>query len=339
MTRPSRPPRIPLVHAPTPLHRFESLGRELGIDLWVKRDDMTGGADSGNKLRKLEFLLADAKRKRATIVLTCGGTQSNHARATAIASARLGMKSVLLLRRGDLPDSAHPAGNILLDRLVGAEIRFMDRSDWPRRNELLAAAARELEGWGEKPYVVPEGGSNGLGALGYVEAMRETRTQMDLGLGPRAFDVVVHACGSGGTAAGVALGAAQHRIAPAVRPIAVCDDARTFQAIIERVMAEAQALDDALVTTADLTVDDAAKGPAYGVMDADQLAFLVHVARQSGLVLDPTYTGKAMAGLKAACARGDVARGACVLFLHTGGLPGLLAQGAALEGALGTAPS
>ncbi len=335
-------PRLALVHGPTPLEAMPRLGRELGIELWVKRDDATGGAEAGNKIRKLEYLLADAKAKRATVILTCGGTQSNHARATAIAAARLGLRCELLLREGDLADMPSPfppqaTGNVLLERLVGAIIRPLARSDWSRRNQRLEERARALTADGETPYIVPEGGSNGLGALGYVRAMAEVREQLNYGLGPqrpKRFDVIVHACGSGGTAAGIVLGAARHEVAPQVRPFAVCDDARYFQAVIERIMGDAQALDESLDRAADLVIDDRARGPAYGVMDRLQLAVLVRVARTSGLVLDPTYTGKAMAGLVGAITSGDVALGSRVLFLHTGGLPGLLAQGAALAEAL-----
>jgi D-cysteine desulfhydrase len=193
----------------------------------------------------------------------------------------------------------------------------------------MDSAALELERHGRRAYVIPEGGSNGLGALGYVEAMREVKLQLGLGLGggPAPFDLIVHACGSGGTAAGIALGAAHFGVARAVRTMAVCDDAAYFERAIERIAGEARSFDPALTAIAPLTVDDAAKGPAYGVMSAEQRRFLIEVARASGLVLDPVYTGKALFGLAQAAKRGDVARGARVLFVHTGGLPGLLSDG------------
>jgi D-cysteine desulfhydrase len=317
----------------------------LGVELWIKRDDATGGAESGNKLRKLEFLLADALAKKSTVVLTCGGIQSNHARATALACAELGLRCVLFLRvlEGPTnPEAAAPRGalrtdgNVLLDRLAGAEIRLITPAEYAERESLMESAALALARDGARPYVIPEGGSNGLGALGYVEAMREVRGQMDLGLGGgRApFDVVVHACGSGGTAAGVALGAARFEVARGVRAVAVCDDAAYFTGVIRRVMREARARDPELALEADLVVDDASKGPRYGVMSADQKKFLVETARASGVVLDPVYTGKALFGLARAIERGDIAKGARVLFLHTGGLPGLLAQGEDIAEAL-----
>jgi D-cysteine desulfhydrase len=362
-------PRLCLVHGPTPIVRRPALDALLsGVELWIKRDDATGGAESGNKLRKLELLLADARAKGATTVVTCGGIQSNHARATALACAALGLRAVLLLRVQD-PDRARRepvdlAGNVLLDVMAGAQLRFVSPDEYAQRNALLERVKLELEESGEKAYVVPEGGSNGLGALAYVEAMREVREQMDLGLAfaeaarGEAFDVVAHACGSGGTAAGVALGAAHHRVAREAWAFAVCDDAESFEKRIAGIALEARGLqpdlpelafaappspavrDDATAArtgafAARLVVDDRAKGPAYAVMDEEQKRFLVEVTRASGIVLDPVYTGKALFGLAKAAKRGEIRRGARALFVHTGGLPGLLAQGEGLRDALG----
>jgi D-cysteine desulfhydrase len=343
-------PRLPLAHLPTPLERHPRLAEALGCDLWVKRDDATGGAEAGNKIRKLELLVADARAKGADTLVTCGGLQSNHARATALVAARIGMRAVLLLRTTDPVDetqariAARPDGNVLLDRMAGAEIRLITPAEYRERGERMADVARELEAGGARPYVIPEGGSNGLGSIGYARAMREVRAQLDLGLGDaeplapgrsgRSFDVVVHACGSGGTAAGVVLGAARWEVAEEVRAIAVCDDAATFQARIAAIVDECRALEPELGRASRLVVDDASKGPAYGVATDRQKALIAEVARSSGLVLDPVYTGKAFAALAAACERGEL-RGRRVLFLHTGGLPGLLAQGEAMAGSLG----
>ncbi len=329
--------RLPLAHLPTPLQRPERLARALGLDLWIKRDDMTGGPEAGNKIRKLEFLLAAAVAEGADTLITCGGLQSNHARATALLAASLGLGAVLFLRTSDPdldPAKAPLEGNVLIDRLVGAEIRLITPATYRDRNAVMAAAAAELRAAGKRPYVIPEGGSNGLGSLGYVEAMAEVRRQLDQGLaGGKPFDVIVHACGSGGTAAGVALGAAAHGVAAEVRAMAVCDDAATFEAIIARIIGEARALEPGLTGLARLVVDDRAKGPAYAVSTPEQRRRIVEVARLSGLILDPVYTGKAFAGL-ADLATSELA-GARVLFLHTGGLPGLLAQGSAFSDDLG----
>ena len=331
-------PRLALVHGPTPLVRKDALDTRLGVRLWIKRDDATGGAEAGNKVRKLEFLLADALEKKANVVLTCGGLQSNHARATAIACAELGLACVLFLRSSEgktdvdraAPRAGLPrAGNVLLDRLVGAEVRLISPADYAQRAAVMESAALELARLGKRPYVIPEGGSNGLGSLGYVAAMREVRAQLDFGLGggPATFDHVVHACGSGGTAAGIALGASTYRVATRVRAFAVCDDAAYFDKVIGRIIAESRAFEPSLEGPAELVVDDRFKGPAYGVMSAEQKKLLVEIARSSGTLLDPVYTGKAMFGLEQTILRGDIARDARVLFVHTGGLPGLLAQG------------
>jgi D-cysteine desulfhydrase len=345
----SRLPRVSLVHGPTPLVKHARLDAMLGVDLWIKRDDATGGAESGNKVRKLEYLLGDALARSCEVVVTCGGVQSNHARATALACAELGLSCILFLRVDEDEDAtgdrdAAPraklsrAGNVLLDRMAGAEIRLITRADYAQRTAVMEAAAARVASDPPKrrAYVIPEGGSNGLGSLGYVDAMREVKEQLALGLGggPKAFDVVVHACGSGGTAAGIALGAARFGVATTVRAMAVCDDTAYFDRVIARIVTEARALDASLGARAKVVVDDTARGPRYAVMDETQRRFVVDVARAAGVVVDPVYTGKALYGLARAVERGDVERGARVLFVHTGGLPGLLAQGDAFEAEL-----
>lgn len=349
-------PRLLLVHGPTPIVRFPAVDDIIGATIWVKRDDATSGAESGNKIRKLEFLLADAQARRARVVITCGGLQSNHARATALTCAQLGLRSILLLRVPD-PERARKnplelGGNVLLDRLAGAELRFISPDEYRERGAMLEQARADSAQGGQPAYVVPEGGSNGLGSLGYVECMREVKRQMQLGLagGAAPFDVVAHACGSGGTAAGVGLGAASFEVARETWAFAVCDDRAYFQKTISRIAVESRGFMPSLpelafvepgsrASTPDggarIVVDDRAKGPAYASMSDAQKRFLVRVARATGLVLDPVYTGKALFGLAAAVERGEIARGARVLFLHTGGLPGLLAQGEELRDAIG----
>jgi D-cysteine desulfhydrase len=313
-------PRLRLAHLPTPLFHHARLDELIGAEVWVKRDDMTSGAAAGNKIRKLEFLLAEAQDRAATIVLTCGGVQSNHARATALLAAELGMRSLLLLRATN-PAAPQPVtGNLMLDKMAGAAVRFITPAEYADRQASMQQAARELEAGGERPYVIPEGGSNGLGSLGYVEAMREVRAQIDAG-GLRAFDAIAHACGSGGTAAGVMLGAARYEVAETALAMAVCDNRAYFEGVIGRIVAEARAIDPSLSAASRLVVHDAWKGPAYGVASPEQLRFVVDVARRTGLVLDPVYTGKALFGLSRL-----EPKPARVLFIHTGGLPGLLAQ-------------
>jgi D-cysteine desulfhydrase len=204
---------------------------------------------------------------------------------------------------------------------------FIDREGWSRRNELMVAASSELAQAGERGYVIGEGGSNGLGALGYVVAMLELGQQLARGeaSGTR-FDVVVHACGSGGTSAGTALGLAVANTADAIWSVPVCDDADYFTRVTNGIVSEARALCPKLPAPRAIDFVDGFKGPSYGVASTDQLTFIRDVAKVSGLVLDPVYTGKALYAL--AHHRPKPKR---ALFLHTGGLPGLLGQAEAFQ--------
>jgi D-cysteine desulfhydrase len=258
--------------------------------------------------------------------------QSNHCRATVAVATRLGMSAVVLLRSTE-PSAPLPLiGNAFLMKLLGADIRIVSPAEYADRTAKMAAVAAELQARGRRPYVIPEGGSNGLGSLGYVVAMGEVRDQLDAGQGgAERFDVIVHACGSGGTAAGVALGAARFGVASKVVAVAVCDSRAYFERVTDRIMAESRALEpDVLVPPVSLDCDDRWKGPAYGVASDEQRRFVVDMARRHGLVLDPVYTGKALFGL-ASAVRADGLAGQRVLFLHTGGLPGLLGAASELD--------
>jgi len=344
-------PRLHLVHGPTPIERVSALDTDLGIELWVKRDDATSGAESGNKLRKLEWLLADARRRGSRVIVTCGALQSNHVRATALACARLGFECIALVRVAD-PHEAEQGrialeGNALISKLAGCTFRFLSADQYRDRSSHLAEVRAECERHGKPATIIGEGGSSGLGALGYVEAMREVRTQMDLGVGAvpdSRFDIVAVACGSGGTAAGVALGVAHTHVAQTVWALCVCNDASYFRDAVDRMRSEAAAFAPRLRAPESLempcvvsgsgytreacqvVIDDNAKGPGYERISEEQANFIVQVARKTGLVLDPVYTGKALFGLAKAVDRGEIARGSRVLFIHTGGLPGLLAH-------------
>lgn len=320
-------PKLSLANLPTPLCRYAELDRMVRAEVWVKRDDMTGGVETGNKIRKLEYLLADAQAQGAQRVITCGGLQSNHCRATAILARNLGMAASLLLRHSDPKQAPPPVGNFLLDRLVGAEVHLISPTEYADRDRLMAEIAEKSAAQGTPAYVIPEGGSNGLGSLGYVDAMGELQTQVADGSGPDsgAFDAIVMACGSGGTAAGVALGLARHPVAPAAMAFAVCDDSAYFDNRVRDITAEAQSLDPTLGSPAALVMEDRFKGPAYGVASPAQAEFIVQVARATGLILDPVYTGKALFGLSQLADKPGR-----VCFIHTGGHPGLLAQPSAL---------
>lgn len=318
----------PLARLPTPLVPLRRLSEAVGVEIWCKRDDLTGFGLSGNKVRKLDLLMAEAQRQGATHVLTTGGLQSNHCRATAVAARQLGITPCLLLR-GQRP--AVPDANLLLDQLLGATIRTCTPDDYRlRRDELLAAWADALRADGAVPYVIPEGGSNGLGSLGFVAAAHELAAQA-----PPAFDGVVCAVGSGGTLAGLALGGLD---AP-IRGVAVCDDRATFAARVEAIAAEAHALGhDGLPTPTPLPPEDVGwsvvegyQGPAYAVAEAPVWRTIQQVARLEGLLLDPVYTGKAMHALVEE-ARAGRWRGRW-LFWHTGGAFGLFGRGGELTDA------
>ena len=321
--------RLALCHAPTPIWRHSALDELLGFELWVKRDDMTAGASAGNKLRKLEYLLADALSQGATTIITCGGAQSNHARATALTAREVGLRPLLLLRTSHPAEPPPSLGNVFLDRLAGAELRFITPEQYRDRAVLMAQVAAELSARGERPYLIPEGGSNGLGALGYVSATAELRQQQKSGELPEGLALVAVACGSGGTAAGLALGLGRFpEVAQRAVAFAVCDDRAYFEALTAGIVDEARALDPSLPKPGPLDIDDRFKGPAYGRASAEQLEFIVRVARTSGLVLEPSYTGKALFGLSRLSPKPTRA-----LFIHTGGLPGLLAEPAVMAAA------
>lgn len=318
------PNRLELARTPTPLQPLPRLSRELGVELWCKRDDLTDTPMSGNKLRKLEFLLAAARESGCDAVLTTGGVQSNHARATAIAAVRLGLAPYLLLRgSADTPVQ----GNLLLDRVVGAQVRFITKEQYADRNALMAQWAQALRASeGRRVYVIPEGGSDEVGAWGYVHALDELLSQArEAGV---TFDSVVHASGSGGTLAGLALGRALLGYPGRIVAFAVCDDAAYFRAVASRITSRAierYGLSVAVPANT-LEVDDGFVGRGYGLTRPEELDHLVHVARQEGLFLDPVYTNKAFLGLATRLREAPRAYGERVLFVHTGGLFGLFAQ-------------
>lgn len=322
---------LPLALVPTPLEPYPRLGDPVGIDLHVKRDDLTGAALSGNKVRKLGYLLAEAEAQGADMVLTCGAVTSNHARATAVAAASRGLDCFLLLR-GRRP--ARPNGNLLIDRLVGADVEFIDRSAWRQRNELLARYAEGARKRGRRPYVIPEGGSNAVGSLGYVAAARELLEQAEhLGLHVRH---VVHATGSGGTTAGLAWGFARlGRNDIDVVGIAVCDDEGYFDRVVRRILDEAGQRGLATadeVASARWRIVDTWKGIGYAKTTPEEIAAHRKVASLTGLIVDPVYTGKALRGLLGEAREGRLGREGATVFLHTGGLFGWFQMPEVVEG-------
>jgi D-cysteine desulfhydrase len=314
------PERISLARTPTPLEPMKRLSADLGVELWMKRDDTTGSALSGNKIRKLEFLLAEARAQGADTVITCGGEQSNHCRATALAATQLGLSSYLLLRTDDPKKPPATEANILLDRLAGAEIRWVSREEYKRRAELFPQVAEALRARGRTPYVVPEGGSNALGAWGYVGCIDELSREL-----PPGPATIVYAAGSGGTGAGLILGAKLAGVPWRIVGVNVCDDRDYFVRVIGEIVEEAIAKYSLRVTfsRSEIEIVDGYVGIGYAKSRPEELATLRDVARREGMVLDPVYTGKAFHGMRSELARDRRAFGERVVFIHTGGIYGL----------------
>ena len=305
-------PRLSLGIFPTPIHRLDHISRLLGREIYIKRDDMTGLGLGGNKTRKLEFLLADAKAKGAEIVFTTGGAQSNHAMLTAAAAGRLGMKAILVLKKRGVTDCV---GNQLLERLMGTEVRFVDTDDYADIYAEMDRIGREL---GRPYYKIPCGGSNALGALGYVDCAREIAGQ---GL---HFDHIVCAEGSGGTMAGLALGA--KLFLPGTKVHGMMVDTDPFDRITPALMRETAALLEIApeITAEDYLLRDMC-GPGYAIASEAGNAAVALMAQREGIFLDPVYTGKAFAGLLELAEEGAFREQDRILFLHSGGAGGLFA--------------
>ncbi|HYF76220.1 MAG TPA: D-cysteine desulfhydrase family protein [Symbiobacteriaceae bacterium] len=307
--------RVRLSQAPTPLQRLERLSAHTGVDFWMKRDDLTGDIGlGGNKVRKLEYLLGEALAAGATHVLTTGGPQSNHARATAAACARLGLGCVLVLAGRD-PGARQ--GNLLLDQLYGAEIRFPGAVTPADQARALDEAAAEVAAAGGRPYVITVGGSTALGSVGSYECYAE----MAEALPPGTW--VCTTTGSGGTHAGLALGAVT--LGPAgvrVQGFSVWQPTSVLEPLVRGLVTETAALLQAdLPPTFDVHVDDGYLAPRYGKANEAGLAAIALVARLEGILLDHVYTGKAMAGVLDYVRRGVIPAGSRVVFVHTGGAP------------------
>lgn len=314
-------PRLELLGAPTPLEHLPRLSDYLGRDIFIKRDDFTPMAMGGNKLRKLEFLAADALREGADVLLTAGAIQSNHVRQTAAVAARLGLKCVALLENpiGTHAENYLSNGNRLLLDLMDVEVIAVDALHNPA--EQLAEEATRLEAQGFRPYIVPVGGSNALGALGYVECAQEIAHQSE---GVVDFAAVVVASGSAGTHAGLAVGLEQ--LLPETELVGVTVSRQTDAQLplVER-LRQSLAASLEVQATAPITLWDEYFAPRYGEPNEEGMEGVKLLARLEGILLDPVYTGKAMAGLIDGISQNRFRREGPLLFIHTGGAPALFA--------------
>ncbi len=316
-----RLPRVDLAHLPTPLEEMPRLAQMLGgPSLWVKRDDQTGLAGGGNKARKLEFLVGEALEQGADWLITAGAAQSNHCRQTAAAAVRNGLKCTLVLRGSPPPEVT---GNLLLDHLLGAQIRWAgDRS----REEVMADVAEELREQGHRPYVIPIGGSNAVGAVGYALAMWELQDQLS------ALDAPIRhifvSSSSGGTHAGLMAGAYLTGFEGVIHGISNDRSANTLRPCLAEIAT--QALQRLGVPHAfqsqDFVVHDEYLGEGYGVVTEEDVRAIRLVARTEGILLDPVYTARVMSALVDMVRRGEIHRDEGVLFWHTGGFPSLFAH-------------
>jgi len=314
--------RVELGFFPTPLERLSNLGAALGIELDIKRDDYTGFGGGGNKVRKLEYLMADACNKQVKVVITTGGHQSNHARMVAAAARKFGMKPILVLR-GNQPEVYQ--GNLLLDKLFGAELEFLDPEGYFTQIEgAMNAHAAAAEARGEKALIIPLGGATPLGALGYVRAIEEMDAQLKA-RNQQLPQVIVAPTGSGGTLAGLYVGARQYWPETKIVGISVSAKAPWFQ---DKISTMAQDCADLLDwpqqwTAEDIWIEDGFVGTAYGVPSPGGIEAIYRVAQAEGVLLDPVYTGKAMHGLISLVEQGKIKAGAQVIFVHCGGSPAL----------------
>ena len=300
--------RFPLAQLPTPLDFADRLTEAWGgPQIWIKRDDLTGFGLSGNKVRKLENHVAAAKAAGATTLVTCGAVQSNHCRATAIAAAKTGMKCVLLLRSRDGGPPERVEGNHLLQRLAGAEVRFITPRQWHDREALMVEVAAELAAVGEQAWTMPAGASDRLGVDAFDNALVELSEQID---GPVT---IWHASSSAGTTAGLALGVARNGFDMTVVGASVGESEAELGDHVSALLAEAGGAD------APFEVIDDYVGLGYGKTTDEELHVQMEATRLTGLIWDPTYTGKALYALKREIDRGRFAATDKVVFWHTGG--------------------
>jgi D-cysteine desulfhydrase family pyridoxal phosphate-dependent enzyme len=313
-----KPPQIKLVKNATPFHRLDQLSEELKAEIWIKRDDLTGFSEGGNKVRKAQHLLTDALYQGADTIITAGAVQSNHSRVIATAASAVGFDCHLVLS-GAEPERS--IGNLLLDRLAGATLHFV--SSGLVRAARMGEVAAELRSRGKKPYIVPIGGSNVIGARGYVEAFREIDSQ--LGPLPSAPSRLYFATSSGGTYGGLLAGRAACGSSVKLEAVRVDDDLYPEDNVltVANALAEEMSLEQRF-TDSDAPFNNGHVGEGYGVPSPEGIEALKLLWRLEGILLDPVYTAKAMAALISDVRAGKL-QGESAIFLHTGGQPSVYA--------------
>lgn len=312
--------RIKLANLPTKIERLNRLSEQLGKNIYIKRDDQTGMEFSGNKIRKLEYCLAEALDKNCDYLITCGSIQSNHCRATAAAAAKLGL-GVYLVLKGD--ENTSVEGNLFFDKMLGAEIKFVTGEEYKnKRTEIMESIKDELEKKGYKPYIIPEGASNGVGSLGYVNAMEEILEQeKEMGI---KFDAIAVTVGSGGTYSGLYYGNRINNNSAVVYGFNITETKEHFQRVVIKLLEEISQYTGRKIDVAmdDIDIIDGYVGRGYALSRPEEIEFLSYLAKLEGLILDPVYTGKAMYGLVEEIKKGTFDKNENILFVHTGGIFG-----------------
>ncbi len=328
-------PRESFGFFPTPLHRLDSISGRYGVEAWIKRDDLTGPSIfGGNKTRKLEFLLVEARQKGKDYIITYGATQSNHAMQTSIACRRLGLNAVLYLVAVVPPDEKWPRGNLLLDRVMDAEVHIEPCAEGgadQARDRARSAAAeriRELEEKGHRCYNIPAGGASATGTLGYVEALVELGGQLKQEAGLPGFDYIYHATGSGGTLAGLLAGKELLQLDFELVPVDVGLVEAGFKEEVSGLAGEALALLEVekSIDPASFIIEPGYAGPGYEIPSPESSAALKALAREEGILVGPVYTAKALAAMLGHLESGRIKQGSRILFWHTGGASELFAE-------------
>ena len=317
------PARISLARLPTPLEPLTRLSDAYGTRIWIKRDDLTDTVASGNKIRKLEYAIGQALAEEADVLVTWGGIQSNHCRATAALAARLGLKSHLVLR-GKQPDVKD--GNLLIDSLMGAEITFAPIKHYNEMDQTYSDLQTKYASQGLKTYRIPVGASDEVGLWGYISCANELKHDFEsAGISP---DVIVSATGSGGTLAGLIIGNALHELNTRIIAFNVCDDAAYFKRKIFKdfVLWRDRYGSDLDIDPLPINVLDGYVGPGYGRATPAVFETIREVARLEGIVLDPVYTGKAFNAMLQEIRSGQLEGLSDIVFIHTGGMLGLFPQ-------------
>lgn len=314
------PNKFNIANLPTKIEKMERLSKELNTQIYIKRDDQTGSEISGNKIRKLEFSVKQAQENGCDYLITCGGIQSNHARATAAVAAKLGMGAYLVLRGNE---DSNCEGNYFLDKILGAKIKLISPEEYSNnRTEIMKEIKSELEKDGHNAYIIPEGASNGIGSFGYINAMKEIEMQeKEMGI---EFDAVVLPVGSGGTYAGLYYENNISSRNSKIYGVNVCNDSDHFKKIILGLIDEIASYTDKYIDVReeDINIIDGYVGDGYALSKQEEISFISYLSKLEGIILDPVYTGKAMHGLVSEIKKGKFSHHKNILFIHTGGIFG-----------------